>query len=237
MSRRDMAGAPMGMGHMAVGGSVFAGTMMLVVGFFEILTGIIGFTRPSWYAVRPNYLYSMNVTAWGWLLFGLGVLTVLAGIFAYTGAAASRPVGIFVVGLSIIANFFFIPFYATWTLLTIALGIIAIWALATSGRREAMMGQEPGYGAGAAANPQMGGGQQQRWVTTNQPGYASPEMAGRRSPDMSGMQGQMQPMQGQMQGQPMQGQGQMQGRGQMQPQQGMPQPGMPQSGQHGERRA
>jgi hypothetical protein len=232
-----MAGAPTGMGHMGhmrVGGSVFAGTMLLIVGFFEIVTGILGFVRGSWYLLRGNYLYEMNVTAWGWLLFGLGVLTVLAGIFAYTGAAAARPIGIAVVGLSIIANFFFIPFYAPWAVLSIALGIVALWALAMSGRQQqAQAGQEQGYGYGAAA-PQMGGGQQQRWVTTNQPAYGNPEMAGRRAPDMSGMQGQMQgqpgPMQGQMPG-PMQGQ-QTQGRGPMQSQQGMPQ-----AGQHGERRA
>ena len=47
----------------------------------------------------------------------------------------ARVVGILLAGVSMIANFLFIPHYPIWSLTIIALDVAVIWALATY-RRE-----------------------------------------------------------------------------------------------------
>jgi hypothetical protein len=46
-------------------------------------------------------------------------------------------VGIVLAGLSLIANFLFLPYYPLWSLMIIGLDVAVIWALSTS-RREAL---------------------------------------------------------------------------------------------------
>ena len=43
-------------------------------------------------------------------------------------------VGIGLVGLNLIANFLFIPYYPIWSLLIIAVDVFVIWALTAHGR-------------------------------------------------------------------------------------------------------
>jgi hypothetical protein len=51
------------------------------------------------------------------------------------GVISVAVVGITVAVLSAIANFVFIPYYPLWSLLIIALDVLAIWALAAYGGR------------------------------------------------------------------------------------------------------
>jgi hypothetical protein len=167
----------------ATAGSVFAGTMMLIIGAYQIFMGIAAIAKDSFFLRTPNYLYDVDTTAWGWIHLGLGALIALAGFFVFTGALWARAIGIALAVLSAVANFFFIPYYPLWSLLIIALDIFAIWALATVGRRTPA--PEEMMSASAAGMAAPGGGSGGRWSTTN-PDYANPEMAARRAPDVSG---------------------------------------------------
>jgi hypothetical protein len=65
------------------------------------------------------------------------VVVAVAGFAVLSGATWARVVGITVAALSAIANFLFIPYYPFWSLLVIALDVLAIWALAAYGHRAA----------------------------------------------------------------------------------------------------
>jgi hypothetical protein len=58
------------------------------------------------------------------------VLVGLAGVAVIRGQVWGRFIGIALVGLSLIANFMFLPHYPLWTMVTIALDVAIIWALA-----------------------------------------------------------------------------------------------------------
>jgi uncharacterized protein (DUF983 family) len=58
---------------------------------------------------------------------------VLAGFGVFTGSMIARTVGVIVAGLSLIANFFFIPAYPLWALLVVTIDILVIWALTAHG--------------------------------------------------------------------------------------------------------
>lgn len=151
----------------AQGGTVFGATMMIVIGVYQVLMGLVAVVRNEFYVVTPNYLYEIDTTAWGWIHLGIGALCILVGAFVFTGAAWARWLGIAIVSLSAIANFFFVPYYPLWSLLIIAADAWVIWSLATSSLpgRHVM---EPG--AAATAGPGAGYPESERWPRINVPG-------------------------------------------------------------------
>jgi hypothetical protein len=113
----------------AIGGTVFAGVIMLLVGVFHAIAGLVAILDDTFYVVAPNYTYELDVSSWGWIHLIAGVIVVLAGIYVFSGATWARVVGITLAVLSAIANFFFIPYYPFWSLLMIALAVFVIWSL------------------------------------------------------------------------------------------------------------
>jgi len=122
-----------------VGFVIFAAVMMMIIGAFQVITGIAAIFEDDFFVVGPNYVYDVDVTAWGWIHLILGVIVFLAGLGVMAGAAWARVVGIALASLSAIANFFFIPYYPIWSIVMIALDVLVIWALCVYGRREAGM--------------------------------------------------------------------------------------------------
>jgi hypothetical protein len=121
----------------AIGFVVFAAVMMVLVGTFQVIAGIAAIFEDEFFVVGPNYVYDVDVTAWGWIHLILGLALVLAGFGALKGAIWARVVGITLASLSAISNFFFIPYYPVWSIVIIAADVLVIWALSVYGRREA----------------------------------------------------------------------------------------------------
>jgi hypothetical protein len=114
----------------ATGLSVFAGVLMTVIGVNQVLLSIAALVEDEVYLRTPNYVYSFDLTVWGWVHLLFGVVLILTGFFVVKGAAWARGVGIGLVALNLIANFMFIPYYPVWSLLIIALDVAVIWGLA-----------------------------------------------------------------------------------------------------------
>ncbi|WP_329456974.1 DUF7144 family membrane protein [Streptomyces sp. NBC_01497] len=114
----------------AAGGTLFAGTLLLVSGIMDILQGIVAISRDSVYAHVHNYVYSFNITSWGWIHLALGVLMVLVGLGVLRRATWARLTGIALAALNIFAQFMFLPFAPVWSILAIGVSVFVIWALA-----------------------------------------------------------------------------------------------------------
>jgi hypothetical protein len=121
----------------ASGLTVAAATFLMIAGVWQILAGFAAIVHDDVYVATPNYIYSFDLTVWGWVHLLLGVLLAVAGFAVLKGQMWARVVGIVAASLSLLANFAFIPHYPLWSLLIIALDVAIIWALATS-RREAL---------------------------------------------------------------------------------------------------
>lgn len=113
----------------AVGLTVFAGALMVIAGVWHALVGIAALFNDELYVSTPRYIYAFDLTAWGWTYLLLGILVAAAGIAVFSGQVWARAVGVVLAGLSLVANFVFIPHYPIWSLLVIALDIAVIWAL------------------------------------------------------------------------------------------------------------
>jgi len=117
----------------AVGFILFAAIMMIMVGVFQALQGLIGIFENEFYVATRNYLFQFDATTWGWIHLLVGLLVAFAGWGLLSGRTWARVVGITVVLLSALANFLWLPYYPFWALLLITLDIFVIWAVAAHG--------------------------------------------------------------------------------------------------------
>jgi hypothetical protein len=107
----------------------FAGVLMLVIGGYHAMAGIAALVEDEIFLETPSYTYALDVTTWGWVHVGLGVLVALAGAAVLRDRLWGRLVGIVLAGLSLFANFLFLLYYPLWAALIIALDVVIIWAL------------------------------------------------------------------------------------------------------------
>jgi hypothetical protein len=113
-----------------IGLAVLAGALMMIVGLFQALQGLVALLDDDFYTVRNNYTYDTDVTTWGWIHLILGILVTITGYFVVRGNLWARVIAMTLVGLAAIASFLWIPYYPVWSVLILTLNILVICALA-----------------------------------------------------------------------------------------------------------
>lgn len=119
----------------AVGFAVFAAAMMVLLGVFHAIEGLAAILQDDFYIVRDGYDLEIDVTTWGWIHLIGGIVVALAGGFLLTGNILARIVAIAIAVVSIVWNFYSIPYYPVWSIVMIAIGIGVIWGVASLGSR------------------------------------------------------------------------------------------------------
>jgi hypothetical protein len=114
------------------GVTLFAGVMMIVGGAFQAFEALAAIVNDKYLVVLPNYIYSFDLTAWGWIHLIIGLALVLTGICLLLGQGWSKLVGIIVAGIAALANFTWLPYAPLWAIIVIALDVLVIWALVSS---------------------------------------------------------------------------------------------------------
>jgi hypothetical protein len=112
----------------------FAGVMMIMIGFFNIIDGLVALFKNNFYVVGPNGLLVLNLTGWGWVHLIVGVLAVLAGLALFTNAAWARVVAVILAAFNAIAQLAFLNAFPVWATIVIALDVVVIWALVVHGK-------------------------------------------------------------------------------------------------------
>ena len=118
-----------------VGLVVFAGILLLVVGIFNLIDGIAAIARSHVFIGNARYVIG-DLRACGWVVLILGVLQLLAMLGVLAGNQAARWFGVAVIGLNIIAQMFLIPGYPFWSLMIVAVDVVALWGLCAYGSRQ-----------------------------------------------------------------------------------------------------
>ena len=120
----------------APGGIVFAATILLMVGIFQAIAGLVAIFNDDFYVITENYTFDLDTTVWGWIHLILGILVAAVGWSLFARKTWAGVAAITIAMLSAIANFFFIPYYPFWAILQIALAVWVIWALTRPGAIE-----------------------------------------------------------------------------------------------------
>jgi len=120
-----------------VGWVYFAAFVMVFVGFFQMLQGLTAIVKSEYYVVLPEWIVTVDITAWGWTHLILGAIVFAAGLALFSGKAWGRVVGVLFAGLSMLVNLLFISAYPWWSIAIIALDVLVIYALIVHGAEAA----------------------------------------------------------------------------------------------------
>ncbi len=114
---------------------IFAAVLLAVIGFFNLLDGIAAIVNSHVFVGNAVFVVG-DLRAWGWVMAIFGGVQLLAALGLWTGNQLARWFAVAVVGLNAVAQMFFIPAYPFWSLMIIAVDIVALWGLCVYGSRE-----------------------------------------------------------------------------------------------------
>ncbi len=117
-----------------VGWIAFAGLMMILLGTFHAIQGLVALFQDEYFLVaKSGLVVHVDYTTWGWAHLILGIVIALAGISLFTGKVWARVLGVLIVMISAVVNIGFLAAYPIWSALMIAVDILIIWALTVHG--------------------------------------------------------------------------------------------------------
>ncbi|HEV3382697.1 MAG TPA: hypothetical protein VG142_17170 [Trebonia sp.] len=114
---------------------IFAAALLAIAGFFNLIDGIAAIAKSSVYVVNARYVIG-DLRAWGIVALILGVLMLFAALGVIVGNQLARWFAVAVVGVNTIAQMFFLPGYPFWSLMIIAVDVVALWGLCAYGSKE-----------------------------------------------------------------------------------------------------
>ncbi|WP_412515493.1 hypothetical protein K8Z49_26250 [Actinomadura madurae] len=107
----------------------FAGTLAFVVGAFNVIDGLVALFNDDYYLVGDNRILVFDYTAWGWFWLVLGIIQMAVGAAILSGKMWARATGVFFAVLAAIGHLAFLQAFPLWSVLTIALCVLLIYAL------------------------------------------------------------------------------------------------------------
>ena len=113
---------------------VFASVMLVIIGCFNLIYGIAAIAHSHVFVANAHYVFG-NLRTWGWITLIIGVLQLLAAAGVVMGNQLARWFAVAVLGLNAIDQMFFIPAYPFWSLVIIALDVVALYGLCVYGSR------------------------------------------------------------------------------------------------------
>ena len=117
----------------------FAGVMMVLLGSFHAVAGLIGVFKEEYYLVgKSDLVVTVDNTAWGWVHLILGLIVAAAGVALTRGATWARVVAVLTAFLSSLVNLAFMPAYPLWSVIMIAIDLIVIYAVIAHGDRRSL---------------------------------------------------------------------------------------------------
>lgn len=111
----------------------FAGTILLLVGAFNMVVGFVALVRDDVFVSSPSGLLLLSLSGWGWVHLVAGVLLLATGTGVLSGNAVARTAAVVLAGVNALAQLTFLPAFPLWALIVITLDVVVIAALLTQG--------------------------------------------------------------------------------------------------------
>ncbi len=113
---------------------LFASVLLIIVGCFNLIYGIAAIANSHVFIANAHYVFG-DLRTWRWITLIIGVLQLLAAAGVVAGNQLARWFAVAVIGLSAIDQMFFIPAYPFWSLMIIAVDVVALYGLCAYGSR------------------------------------------------------------------------------------------------------
>ena len=114
---------------------LFASVLLGLAGCFNVIYGIAAIANSHVFTANAHYVFG-NLRGWGWITLIIGLLLLLAAAGVLAGNQLARWFAVAVLGLNAIDQMFFIPAYPFWSLMIIAVDVVALYGLCAYGSRE-----------------------------------------------------------------------------------------------------
>jgi hypothetical protein len=111
---------------------LFSVIVLAFAGVWAIIEGILAVTSSKIYVGDATFVFS-DLNTWGWIVMGLGILTVIAAFGVSTGSEFARWFGISVAGLNAFGQLMFLHANPWWAVAMFAVDILIIYGLAVYG--------------------------------------------------------------------------------------------------------
>src|SRR5262249_31176287 len=140
-----------------VGGGwvAFAGTMLILVGFFNVIDGIAAIANSDYLV---HQLLFANMHAWGWFFLIFGAVQICAGFAILGGSTWAAIVGIASAFFNAIAQLSWARTYPVWAITAVVVDALVIYALVVYGGRRSRDywadGSDRGVGPGIEGGAQ-----------------------------------------------------------------------------------
>jgi hypothetical protein len=108
---------------------VFAGVIMLVMGFLDAMWGLAAVINNEVVTVGGHGVIVWDISAWGWGHLILGTLVALTGLGLLAGQGWARVLGIVFVSLDLLVQFGTFTLFPLWSIMLIAIDIVIIYQL------------------------------------------------------------------------------------------------------------
>ena len=116
------------------GAVAFAGVLLIMVGLFHALQGLVALFSDDIFVRGDNYVFHFSFTTWGWIHLLLGILTAAAGAGLFFGKTWARTLAVIAAAASMVGSFAWLPHYPIWGIVIIALDVFVMWAAIVHGR-------------------------------------------------------------------------------------------------------
>ena len=110
------------------GWAAFGAIMMMAVGVFHILSGIFGLVNDQWIILGYSGFSLVDVTGLAVWYIAIGVVLLLGGIAVVQGSRLGRIVGVVAASLAIVSQLLVLQVHPVWSVLLIALYVMALIA-------------------------------------------------------------------------------------------------------------
>ena len=115
----------------------FAGALLVIGGAFKVFDALWAFKYDDEVSDEvQTILFEGDLASWGWVWLAVGIVLIAAGIAVVTRAQWARWVGIVAASLAAISFLPWIYYQPLWTILSVGLAVLAIYALAAYGGRD-----------------------------------------------------------------------------------------------------
>src|SRR5919197_1263645 len=108
---------------------IFAGVMMLLIGFLNFFYGLAAVVNDQVVVVGGHGPIIADLTTWGWLTLILGVILLLTAYGLFVGSGGARGTAIVLVALNAIGQVWIFPAAPLWAFIVIILDVIIIYNL------------------------------------------------------------------------------------------------------------
>lgn len=136
--QRDYVGSP-GVGRGDTGQTrmmglvLFAGTMMILVGAFEVIFGMTALLSSGYFDTTQDPLVTSDFDVWGWTHVVLGSVAVVAGVGLFRGKLWARIVGILFALTCAVVNLGFLSVAPFISGTIIVLCMVCVFAITVHG--------------------------------------------------------------------------------------------------------